>query len=264
MILTRALQLLASVLRPAECAARERRPRICDARHIRIANERQDGVIKRRGADLDLPPRGGVTIRGENQAQEFLLLLFQGGLVILRVVLPLRGEPADNLIFLEPGLLHPTELREQLKVAPIALRKSDDGLRASRRTRPFVELDKTLPARHQVLVIHLESARENLCLVLARQLTGALERNRMPRLIEASTRVFLELNAQGGNHVESRVKLRKLAQRLGHAVVILEGMKARPREHVAAGFWVAILRLMHVPQHNQMNAIHSAGVRKRS
>src|SRR5256714_6221954 len=33
-------------------------------------------------------------------------------------------------------------------------------------------------------------------------------------------------------------------------------MKARPRKNVAAGFWVAVLRLMHVPQEHQMSTIH--------
>src|SRR2546423_2372925 len=33
-------------------------------------------------------------------------------------------------------------------------------------------------------------------------------------------------------------------------------MKARPRKNIAAGFGVAVLRLMHVPQEHQMNTIH--------
>src|SRR2546429_6616539 len=55
----------------------------------------------------------------------------------------------------------------------------------------------------------------------------------------------------------------ELAKQFDHAVVVLEGVQARPRENIAASFWVAVLRLMHVPQHNQMDAIHSAGVPKR-
>src|SRR5689334_24558201 len=55
----------------------------------------------------------------------------------------------------------------------------------------------------------------------------------------------------------------KFAKHLDHAVVVLKRMKTRPRKDVAAGFRVAVLRLMHVPQHNQMDAIHSAGVPKR-
>ena len=36
-------------------------------------------------------------------------------------------------------------------------------------------------------------------------------------------------------------------------------MKARPRKHVLASGWVAVLRLVHVPEGDKVNAIHSAG-----
>src|SRR5215470_17884614 len=59
------------------------------------------------------------------------------------------------------------------------------------------------------------------------------------------------------------MKLGKLPQHLDHPVVVLQRMKTRPREEVAAGLRVAVLRLMHVPEHNEMDALHSVGFLKR-
>jgi len=38
-------------------------------------------------------------------------------------------------------------------------------------------------------------------------------------------------------------------------------MKARPRKHVTPGRWIAILRLMHMPQDHQVNAVHRGTIR---
>ena len=97
-------------------------------------------------------------------------------------------------------------------------------------------------------MIQLKRARENFDLVFARQIIGLLERQREPRFVEFSARVFLDLHAERGHDVEGGVKFRRFLQHAHHAPVILEGVQPRPREHVAAGFRIAILRLMHVPQ----------------
>src|SRR5207237_10412631 len=71
-----------------------------------------------------------------------------------------------------------------------------------------------------------------------------------------------ELPSESRNQIERGMKFGKLAKRLRHAVVVLEGVQARPRQNITARFRVLVLRLMHVPQHNQMDAVHSEGVPK--
>src|SRR5712672_769232 len=54
-IFASAAQLLSRIVGLTKCAARQRRSWIGHARDIRITKQRQNGVIKRRGADFDLP-----------------------------------------------------------------------------------------------------------------------------------------------------------------------------------------------------------------
>ncbi len=94
-------------------------------------------MIKRCGAELDLAPLGRIVVSGEHQAEEVKLLFAQSGFVLLREVLPFRGQAADDFIRFEPGLIHPGKLREELQVAPVARSKRHQRLRATRRARPF-------------------------------------------------------------------------------------------------------------------------------
>ncbi len=145
MILARELQLFASILGPAESAARQRRGRVGNTRDVRVTQERQNGVVERRRADLDLAARGCVAIRRQNQTQEFQLFSPQGGLVILGVVFALRCEAADDFVLLKPGFFHPNELREKLEVPPVASGESDKSLSAPGGARPFIKFDKARP-----------------------------------------------------------------------------------------------------------------------
>ena len=94
-------------------------------------------MIERSRADLDLAALRRVPIDREHQAQEFKLFFPQRGFVRFGVVLPFGGQSADDIICLEPGLLHPCQLREELQVAPIARGERDQRPCATGGTRPF-------------------------------------------------------------------------------------------------------------------------------
>jgi hypothetical protein len=57
-----------------------------------------------------------------------------------------------------------------------------------------------------------------------------------------------ELHQERRHEVERHADVRKLAQQRDHAVVVLEGMKADPRQHVLVGGPIFVIRLVHVPQ----------------
>src|SRR5215467_4739789 len=81
--------------------------------------------------------------------------------------------------------------------------------------------------------------------------------------MEGSAGVFFELKAQRRHHVEGGVKLGKILEDLHHAPVVLQGVQAGPRKHVATRFRVAVLRLVHVPEQDQMDLVHrGAGSRR--
>jgi len=213
-------------------------------------------MVERRGAELDLPALRGLAISGQHHAEKFELLGLQVGLVFLRVLLALVGQRADHGVFGEPKLVHPGQLRKHLQVAPVPGSESHAGLRASRRLRPLVQLDEARPARHQPLVVELKGARQNFRFVFPRQFVGFFKGQRVPRLVELAAGVFLELHAERRHHVEGGMEPGNFREHLHHAPIVLHGVEAGPRENVAAALGVAILRLVHVPQHHQVDAIH--------
>src|SRR6266404_4764366 len=107
-------------------------------------------------------------------------------------------------------------------------------------------------------MVELKSASENLRLVFAGEFVGGLEGQREPRLIEFTAGVFFQLHAQCRNDVECGVEAGSFAQHPHHAPVIFQRMQARPWRNVLPGFRIAILRLMHMPQDHQVDAIHRA------
>src|SRR6267378_2514146 len=68
--------------------------------------------------------------------------------------------------------------------------------------------------------------------------------------------VFLDLFHHRRDQVEGLMYRWKLAQELHHAVIILECVKARPRQLVFAGKQVLIDRLVHVPDEAEIDLGH--------
>src|SRR5256885_8583404 len=157
-----------------------------------------------------------------------------------------------------PLFSHPWELKKQLQAPPIARRESDDCLRAARRPRPFEQLAEPWPSGQESLVIYLKGAREDLAFVFAGELLRILERKIKPRLMERAARILFQLQTERWHHVERRVKPGEFFQNLDHAPVILERVQARPWQNVAASLGIAILRLVHMPQNNEINLVHRA------
>src|SRR6202162_1311795 len=213
-------------------------------------------MIKRSRADLDLAALCGIAVRRQHQSNQLNFLRLQRLLIAFREISSLRGQLAHHFIFFKPGLFHPRQLRQHLQVAPIAHRKRNLRLRAICGPRPFIQFHKALPSRHQPLVIHLKSPRQNLGLVFSGQLLGIFEYQRKPWLLKIATRIFFQLLPQRRNHIKCRVKSRKLLQHFHHSKIIFRRMQPRPRQHIPLGFRIAILRLMHVPQHHQVHSIH--------
>ena len=98
------------------------------------------------------------------------------------------------------------------------------------------------------IAIDLKSAQQHFGFVFVGQVLGGRKSQREPGLIEFSAGVLLKLRGQRRNHVEGGVHSGKFFEHANHAPVILQCMQARPRQDVAAGGGIAILRLVHVPK----------------
>ncbi len=187
-------------------------------------------MIKGCGAEFHLARLRRFPVYRQNQAEQLELLGLQRGFVIFGELFSFAGKSADNRVFLEPGFLHPRQLREHLHVSPVARRKRYLRLRSPSGLRPFMQLHKARPSRHQMVVIYLKRARQNLCFVLSRQLFCGLEGQSKPGLIKFSARIFLQLYAQRRHDVESGVEFWKVLQHRHHAPIVLERVEPRPRQ----------------------------------
>src|SRR5882724_11800197 len=215
-------------------------------------------MIKRRSAQFDLPASSRFFVNRQHELQKLELFRFQDTLIRFGEIFSARRKPIHIGIARNPLFFHPCELREQLQVPPIAWREGDDCLRAACRPRPFEQLAEPWPSGRKSLVIYLKGAREDLAFILASELLRILERQIKPRLMERAARILFQLQTERRHHVERRVKPREFFKNLDHAPVILERVQSRPWQNVAASLGIAILRLVHVPQNNQMNLIHRA------
>ncbi len=74
--------------------------------------------------------------------------------------------------------------------------------------------------------------------------------------------ILFELRAQRGHDVKGGMHARKFLEHAYHAPVVLESMQPGPGQHIAAGGRVAVLRLMHMPENDQMNSVHIRSVPK--
>jgi len=221
----------------------------------RVADEGEDGVVEGRGGDFDLAAlRGGGVFR-QDTAHELELFFAEVDLVLFGKVGALSGERVDDGIAGEIFLVHPGELGEELEVAPIAEAHADGGL-VSGRGDVVKNFHETRPAGHHAFLVDLEGAEEDFRFLLGREGGGGGHGGFEPDLAEFSGSVLFELEAEGGNDIEGGVDGGKLFEELDHAVVILEGVEARPGEDEAASGGVAVLGLVHVPENDEVDGSH--------
>src|SRR3984885_4394390 len=121
-------------------------------------------MVKRRCRDFDLAAFGGQTIFGKHGGEQFELLGTESFFVVLGESPSLPRELGDDGIFREIFLVHPSELREHLQIAPVLQNElRDAGFRASRKNLRTQFL-KPGPAVKEV-VVKLERAQEGLTLL---------------------------------------------------------------------------------------------------
>ena len=84
---------------------------------------------------------------------------------------------------------------------------------------------------------------------LGRRLGHHLEK----RVAGGAGGVVLHLDDQRRHEVEVLVDVGELVQQLDHPVVVLEGMHAHPGQPVVPGDEVLVIRLVHVPEENEVD-----------
>ncbi len=106
------------------------------------------------------------------------------------------------------------------------------------------------------VVVELESTQQRLALLFCGERTGVRKCNLKPRFPKLAAGVLLDLGGERRNKIEGRVNTGKFVEDLDHAPVIFEGVQARPGKQVLTGGRIAILRLVHVPEDDEIDAAH--------
>ena len=242
MTLPGAPELLRRIVRMPECRAWHTRGRVRVEVDVRVAQQRQNRVIERRGRQFHLPALCGVAILGNDPAKDLELDLAQLGFVGFAEAALLLHEPAHARVGVQVERIDPRQLVPYLQVEKILVRVSPAGLPLLQELGVArISIDHS-PARG--VEEFGERDRPLVIAQLVRRLHAELEVP-VPRALLGER---LELHEQRGDQVERELHLRKLAQQRGHPVVVLQTVHPHPREDMLARGEVFVVRLVHVPE----------------
>ena len=213
-------------------------------------------MVVRGGGDLDLARGRQPAVHRQHLAHDLALLLAHAALVGQREIAP-APHPFAHLGVLGLVLLvEPGELRPHLQVAKIPRAEQVPRARALLPLPRTVQLAVARVAVDHALRIGVEGMLQQEGALRVGQVLGRLEGRLEERVHGLARGVLRHLRHHRRHQVEGLPDFRKLLQNPRHAVVILEGVHARPRQLVLAGSQVLVEGLVHVPQKAQMNAGH--------
>ena len=131
----RAHQLLARVFGMPKPVLRQGQARRRNRSGIGVADQRKNGMIERRGRNLDRSFLRGVGIRRQNLAQQFPLARDHKTLIVERVV-ALFLDQRGNVFIFQKEFVEPCDLRQHLQVGEVAaLESTSPPSRANNRAR---------------------------------------------------------------------------------------------------------------------------------
>jgi hypothetical protein len=202
---------------------------------IGIAQQRQDGVVVRRGGDFDLAGAGQLRYSGSTWptiSRCFSPMRCWSSSVKLRPrARPTRG-PRVVLLKL---LVEPGELRPHLQVAKILRAESGGAPRRSSALPGVEELAVARIAIDHALRIGIEGMAQQESAVGVGEAFGGLESQPAETDRGFAGSVLGHLRHHGRHQVEGLADFGEFLQHAHHAVVVLERVHARPGQLVFAG-----------------------------
>src|SRR5579864_606907 len=230
---------------------------------IRIAQQRQDGMIKGRSGYLDGTVLRGRRMRRQNLAQHFPFALNDKALVLERIV-PFLPHQRRNVLVFEKKFVKPRNLRKHLEIGEV--------LRLKEFLRPFRGVARAAETFPQLSIPRIASNQvDGVCLKQILQCESPLVQADVPcrtrghiqkRILRASGDVVLDLRDQRRYQVEVLMNLREFVQQFDHSVVVLQCMQPHPGQTVFPRYQVLVKRLVLVPEKNY--AQHGHGIRHSS
>ena len=253
MVVPRPPHLLRRVVRVAEGRPWHGRRRMCMQVHVRIAEQRQNRVVERRGRKLDLTPLGGETIFRNDATENLELDFAEIALVLFReMALPLE-QPADARIAVEVERIDPGELVPHLEIEEVLVRVAGARIAFPQQlgvTR--IHVDHPPPGR-------MEKFGQRRGAFIGGELCRGLEAELEVPVARAVFGKGFELDQQRRHQIEGHLDLRELPQQGDHPEVVLQRVHAHPRQHVLPRCQIFVVGLVHVPEDGDL----SHGCRRR-
>src|SRR2546423_974191 len=119
--------LLLCVFRMSEMLPGQRKSWMRSGSDIGITDQRKNGMVERRGRNLNSSALRGSCIRGQDTCQQLPLLAGNKFLVFTGVIAAFAYQSA-NIGFFEPELIKPGKLREHLEIGYIAVFEKECSL----------------------------------------------------------------------------------------------------------------------------------------
>ena len=192
-------------------------------------------MVIRGGRNLDLARGREPPIHRQHLAHDLALLLAHAALVGQREVAPAPHPFAHLRVLGLELLVEPGELRPHLQVAKILRAEQIPRPRALLPLPRAVQLAVARVAVDHALRIGVEGVLQQECAVRIGEILGRLEGRLEKRIRGLARGVLRHLRHHRRDQVERLPDFRKLLQNPRHAVVVLEGVHARPRQLVLAG-----------------------------
>ena len=267
MIRDRARQLLGGILGMDEALAGHARVGMGAQIDVRVAEERQDGMIERRRRHFDLASRDSVPVLGNHAVEQLELHFAQLHLVVFVEPAPFGDQPPDARIAVEIQGIDPGQLVPHLQVAQIVAvepcgRRAAIGRRGQRPAAARQQFGVTRVDVDHPLALRVEEVFDDELDVVLVEIDGGLQAQFERPIPGAIAGKGFELDQQRRHQIERHPDVGKLAQDRHHAVIVLQRVKAHPRQDVLPRHEVFVVRLVHVPQdgdtgHNQLSSLKS-------
>ena len=214
-------------------------------------------MVERRGGNFDLAGGCQLSILRDDGGADLPLFTAHQSLIGQRIAALFVDEGDDFGVFVEEFFIEPGDLGQHLEV-PELLRPEDasgDTLLVLCFPR-IVEFPVTGKAADHTVGVGEEEVAEDAGFVVVGEVFGRLEGEVQQGIVGLTTGVFLDLDHHGRDQVKGLPDGRKFFQDFDHAVVVLQGMHAGPREAILTGGEVLIERLVHVPEKAQVDFWH--------
>ncbi len=250
-------QLLARVFGMAKPVLRQGQTRRRNRARVGVADQRKNRMIKRRRRNFDRSLLGGARVGRQNFGQQFPLARDYKTLIFKRIIAFFPDQRRNVRVF-QKEFVEPCDLRQHLQVGEIPRLKI--FLRFLGRLPMLPEALPQLPVARiptdQVRRVGLKKILQGKLSLLQRQVLCRLGGHLKKRILRRPRNVVLNLNDQRRHQIEVLVNIGKLIQQLHHAVVVLEGMQAHPRQAILARHQILVKGLVLVPEKDETQGGH--------